>query len=154
VDRSPPRLPYFLAAALVLAVGACLADLSDPLAPIILETSLHPVDGSTVTGTAAIVSDRQTTQVGIAVNGLNQGETVAWRIFESRCSSLGEAVLGIADHYPDLVGSASGAAQAEAQLNVPVQRERDYAVAVFRVGSSEEPDRVILACGSFRDFQR
>jgi hypothetical protein len=154
VERPSRHLRNLLAAGLVLSVSACLADLTDPFAPIVLETSLHPVDGSTVSGTAAIVSDRQTTEVGIAVSGLESGQTVSWRIFESRCSSLGEAVLGIHDHYSDLVGSASGTAQAEAQLNVPIQRERDYAVAVFRVESSEEPDRVVLACGSFRDFQR
>jgi len=153
LKRPFPFPLHLLAAGILLMVSACLTDLADPFAPVVLETSLNPVDGSTVSGSAAVVSDRRTTEVGIAVNGIGAGETLAWRVYESRCSALGEAVLGVPDHYPDLVGSAAGTAQAETHLNVPIQRERDYAVAVWRAGAAEEPDRVILACGSFRDFQ-
>jgi len=140
-----------MTAMIAITISGCLTEVRDPFDTIVLETDLAPVGDSPVTGRAAIVSDRHTTEAGVGIRGLTLNEVVMWRIHESGCSRLGEAILGVPDHYPDLVGDDEGEAQAEAFLNVPIQRQADYSVVVSRLDDGGQSS-VILACGSFGDF--
>jgi hypothetical protein len=134
------RALLLLAAA---ATAACVNLGDDEPSVTLWETQLTAEIGFPgLTGQAAAVSAPDGTQVGIGIDGAEEGAAHAWALLTGTCAQPGLQV-GPQSDYPDLTVDPSGHAEADTHLGPRLDFGGTYLVEV-RV-SAADPTRV--ACG-------
>lgn len=127
---------------LALATGGCVESPTPPQA-FLWEGTLEPSADAElgITGSLAIASERRT-QVGIGIEGGEEGETYGWLVREGSCQGNGDPVVS-RDVFPALTADEAGMAQMEAMLHIRLSESAELSGEV-----TESPDGGdVLACG-------
>jgi len=140
-ERHPLALPGFLF--LLAVLYGCVSDVTGQ-ETLLWEATIAGSPGQdVVTGSAAAISRASSTEVGISLSGLSEGE-YQWRVREGQCDDPGSS-LGSELQYPDFEVGGPAPATVETVANAPMLRGTPYHVEI-REGASEER----RACGNFR----
>jgi hypothetical protein len=101
----------------------------------------------TATVTAGMGADQ--TSAEITVSGLAGGNTYPWHVHSGSCAT-GGPIVGPPDAYTPLTVSASGSADAKAQIPIATPTSGQYHVNVHK---SQAEMNVIIACGDLTSGQ-
>lgn len=143
MNRSSSRFAALLAVAGFTVLAACNLESTGPDPAVLLQGSLEPTDPmSTITGSAAALSQSGSTEISIGVQGLEPGEPYAWYLRERTCAGNGE-IIGSFDAYPRLEPDASGQADADREFSLQLESGESYAAEVLA-----DPDGAaeVVAC--------
>ena len=110
------------------------------------EGSLSPVPPSTVSGTAAAVSQAGRVQVAVEIGGAT-AEVHTWRVVTGGCASP-DRTLGGAAMYPPMSVGAGRSGRAEAVVPGELAPGGRYAAQVFVTADSSER---LVACGDLAE---
>jgi hypothetical protein len=107
---------------------------------------IQPMNGSTVTGTVAMMPSQEDglTTITVSIVGANPG-TYYWHIHVGRCSEPG-ALLGDRTEYKPIQVDATGRATVRVDLSVPPPSGGNYHV-VLHESSDPKNESHIVACG-------
>lgn len=112
----------------------------------IFRALIHPMNGTTVTGTVAMIPGQQmgTTTVTVSLVGVNPG-TYYWHIHVGSCKNPG-TLLGERSQYQPIQVDESGRATVQASLSVPPPSGGNYQVILHKTSDPKDEGHVV-ACG-------
>jgi hypothetical protein len=131
-----------------LGLAACGSDLVYP-GDVPFQANLLPVGGSGVVGTVSAVSQgRNTTELGVGIDGGVANTAYGWRIVTGTCAAPG-AVVGGVGSYPVFTTDNQGSGSVVgAFINVLLLRDTPYAAAVYGGANRDQ----MVACGPLEEF--
>jgi hypothetical protein len=135
-------------AAGLLALAACADELVYP-GGVPFQANLLPVGGSGIAGTISAVSQgRNTTEIGVGIDGGQPSTTYAWRIHNGTCAAPGAVVGGVGSYPPFTTTTEGTGSVVGAFLNVLLLRGTPYAAAVYGGANRDQ----MVACGPLVEF--
>lgn len=122
-------------------VAGCSIDVSGPQLTR-WQTDLEPIPPAGVTGSVALISRSDRSEVSIALTGGEAGVAYAWNVRTGSCQGQGSVLGGLAI-YPGLVADETGEDD-ETTVISPTLHNGSFAAWLFEVAGDDE---IPVACG-------
>lgn len=144
--RRAARKGVVVAVAVIgVVLGACDDDPTNPDPANAWEATLAGQGThAEVAGEAAVLSNSVAFAAEIALEDAPADAVFEWAVVEGTCAEPGD-VVGEASAYPELEVAANGTAAAEADDDVSLDVDEDYAVVVTDESGAAS---VLVACGA------
>jgi hypothetical protein len=109
-------------------------------------TSLEPMNGSGITGTATVLAgdNPNQTRVDLVINGAQAGGIYPWHVHLGSCGN-DQGIVGPANAYPPVAVGADGMGRVLATIPTGLDRSGQYMVNVHK---SPQDLGTIVACGN------